>query len=87
MAGKEKRRGAGDADGRRETYKDHEIFFPGDERWRRVFIDGRPVHYGVAGGQYYLDVYAYDRADSLDEVLRRYLDYVELTQPHGTNQA
>lgn len=59
---------------RRETYKGHEIVFPTDERRRRIFIDGRPVHYGTASGQYYLDVYAYDRAETLEEVVKRYIN-------------
>jgi hypothetical protein len=63
------------ADERRETYKGHEILIPGDERRKKLFIDGRPVHYGVANGEYYLDVYAYDRGNSLDEVIKRYIDY------------
>lgn len=63
--------------GRRETYRGHEIFFPDDPRRKRIFVDGRPVRHGTAGGKHYLDVYAYDRADSLDDVVRRYIDYLE----------
>ena len=61
--------------GRSEVYKGHEIFVPDDQRRKHLFIDGRSVGYGTAGGEYYLDVYAYDRAKSLDEVVRRYLDF------------
>jgi hypothetical protein len=67
----------GGADVRKETYKGHEIIYPRDERWKKIFIDGRPVHWGVAGGRYYLDVYAYDRGKTLDETVKRYIDYRE----------
>jgi hypothetical protein len=63
------------ADERRETYRKHEIIFPADERRKRIFIDGRPVRYGQAGDEYYLDVYAYDRGKSLQDAIKRYLDY------------
>jgi hypothetical protein len=66
---------------RRQTYKGHEVVIPDDERGKRISIDGRSVHYGVTdGGEYYLDVYAYDRAKSLDEVVKRYIDYLERTE-------
>lgn len=66
---------------RRHTYKGHEIVIPDDKRRRRISIDGRSVHYGVTdGGEYYLDAYAYDRAKSLDEVVKRYIDYKERTE-------
>ena len=68
------------ADDRRKTYKGHEVLIPADERRRRIYIDGRPVQYGLAGDTYYLDVYAYDPAKSLDEVIERYLDYKERTE-------
>lgn len=67
-----------DAD-RRKTIKGHEVLFPSDARRKRIFIDGRPVHYGVVGGEYYLDVYAYDRAASLEKVVERYIGYLERT--------
>jgi hypothetical protein len=60
---------------RRETYKGHEIVYSPDERRKRIFIDGRPRRYGQAGDEFYLDVYAYDRAKTLEEVIKRYLDY------------
>jgi hypothetical protein len=63
------------ADARRETYRKHEIIFPADEQRKRIYIDGRPVRYGQAGDQFYLDVYAYDRGKSLKDVIKRYLDY------------
>jgi len=63
---------------RREAYNGHEIVIPIDERRKRISIDGRSVHYGVTDtGQYYLDKYAYDRAKSLDEVIKRYIDYLD----------
>lgn len=62
---------------RRQTYNDHEIVIPTDEKSKRVSIDGRAVYFDVtASGEYYLDKYAYDRAKSLDEVIKRYLDYL-----------
>lgn len=71
-----------DTDKRRE-YRGHEVVFPADERRKRIFIDGRPVKYGLAGGEYYLHAYAYDRADSLEEVVRRYIDYLEGAEKRG----
>ncbi len=62
---------------RRETYKGHEIIYPRDERRKKIFIDGRPVKWGETGGTYYLDVYAYDRGRTLDETVKRYLDYLD----------
>ena len=63
---------------RRENYKGHEIVIPTDERRKRISIDGRSVYFGVtAGGEYFLDKYAYDPAKSLDEVIKRYIDYLE----------
>ena len=63
---------------RRELYNGHEIVIPTDERRKRISIDGRSVHYGITdGGEYFLDKYAYDRAKSLDEVIKRYVDYLD----------
>jgi len=63
---------------RRETYNGHEIVIPSDERQKRISIDGRSVYYGVTDrGEYYLDKYAYDGAKSLDEVIKRYIDYLD----------
>jgi hypothetical protein len=63
---------------RRESYNGHEIVIPTDERRKRIAIDGRSVHYDVTtSGEYFLDTYAYDRAKSLDEVIKRYLDYLD----------
>jgi hypothetical protein len=70
----------------RETYKKHEILIRRDPRRTRLFIDGAPVGHGKAGDQYYLDVYAYDRADSLLEVVRRYIDYRARTQGHAKKE-
>jgi hypothetical protein len=71
---------------RRENYKGHEIVYPTDERRNRFFIDGRPVRYGQAGDEYYLDVYAFDRAKTLEEVIRRYLDYKDRVREHGSKE-
>jgi hypothetical protein len=68
------------ADEYRKSYKGHEIIIPRDERRKRIFIDGRSVYYGLADDEYYLDVYAYDRAKSLEEVVKRYIDYKERTE-------
>jgi hypothetical protein len=63
---------------RRETYNGHEILIPTDQTHKRISIDGRTVYFGVTtGGQYFLDKYAYDRAKSLDEVVKRYVDYLD----------
>lgn len=62
---------------RRETYKGYEIIIPGDERRKRIFINGRPIKWGKASDTYYLDVYAYDRGKTLDETIRRYIDSLE----------
>jgi hypothetical protein len=45
------------------------------------------VHYGLAGDEYYLDVYAYDRAKSLEEVIKRYIDHLERTQGRKDKEA
>jgi hypothetical protein len=58
-----------------ETYNGHEIIYPRDERRHKIFIDGRPIRWGVTSGSYYLDVYAYDRGRTLDETVKRYLDH------------
>jgi hypothetical protein len=60
---------------RREVYGDHEVLFPVEARDRRVFIDGVPRRYGRLTDGYYLDAYSYDRAESLEDVVKRYLDY------------
>ena len=63
---------------RRETINGHEVVIPTDERNKRLSIDGRTVYYAVnPRGEYYLDKYAYDPAKSLDEVIKRYLDYLD----------
>lgn len=63
---------------RRKTYKGHEIVIPTDERNKRISIDGRTVYYAVnARGEYYLDKYAFDPAKTLDEVIKRYIDYLD----------
>lgn len=63
---------------RRETYNDHEIVIPTDDKSKRISIDGRAIYFDITtNGEYYLDKYAYDRAKSLDEVIKRYLDYLD----------
>jgi hypothetical protein len=62
---------------RRQKYKGHEIVYPSDERRQKIFIDGRPVAWGETGGTYFLDVYAYDRGRSLEDTVKRYIDYLE----------
>lgn len=89
MAGTKKDQPASAAAGsgpRRETYKGHEIIFPDDGRRKRIFIDGRPVRYGQAGDEYYLDVYAFDRAKTLEEVIKRYLDYKDRVRKRGSEE-
>jgi hypothetical protein len=68
-------------DQRRETYNGHEVVIPIDERNKRISVDGRSVRYDVTDrGEFYLDKYAYDRAKSLDEVIKRYLDHLDRVQ-------
>lgn len=74
---KSRRAARGGDDMRRETYKRHEIVYPRDDRRKKIFIDGRPVKWGEAGGTYYLGVYAFDRGRTLDETVKRYIDYLE----------
>lgn len=76
---KRARAASGGAKMRRETYNGHEILIPLDEKRKKLFIDGRPVQWGEASGTYYLDVYAYDRGATLDETIKRYLDYLDKT--------
>lgn len=71
---------------RREKYKGHEIVYPSDGRRKRLFIDGRPVLYGQVGDQYYLNVYAYDRAKTLEEVIRRYINYKDKVSQNSNRQ-
>jgi hypothetical protein len=52
----------------------HRVMIPLDGPGRRVLIDDVPYRYGQAGGTYYLDAYAYDPADTLEELVRRYVD-------------
>lgn len=78
-SGKGARAESGGANVRRETYNGHEIVIPLDEKRKKIFIDGRPVHWGETGGTVYLDVYAYDRGRTLDETVKRYLDYRDKT--------
>jgi len=61
---------------RTTTYKGHETVYPEDRKRKKIFIDGRPVKWGEAGGTYYLDVYAYDRGGTLEETVKRYIDYL-----------
>ena len=69
---------------RREIYNGHEIVIPTDERRKRISIDGRSIHYGVTDrGEFFLDKYAYDRAKSLDEVIKRYVDYLDRLEKAG----
>ena len=59
----------------RASYHGHEIHIPADDPGRRVVIDGVPIRYGQAADGYYLSAYAYDRAPSLLEVVKRFVDY------------
>ena len=77
----------GGAKVRRETYNGHEIIFPLDDKRKKIFIDGRPVHWGEASGEYYLDVYAYERGRTLDETIKRYLDYRDKTTARARREA
>ena len=63
---------------RRETINGHEIVIPTDERNKRLSVDGRTVYYAVnARGEYYLDKYAFDPAKTLDDVIKRYVEYLD----------
>jgi hypothetical protein len=44
----------------------------------QVTIDGRLMPYGTdAAGEFYLAAYAFDRAGTLEEVVEKYLGYLE----------
>lgn len=59
-----------------ETYKNHEIVVRPKGKRTELLIDGVRTKFGQdAGGLFYLQPYAYDRAESLVEVVKRYLDY------------
>lgn len=68
---------------RRETYRGHEITIPDDHRRKRIFIDGRQIKWGKAGDSYFLDVYAYDPGKTLDETIKRYIDFLEKASNAG----
>jgi hypothetical protein len=75
MAKKQARAGA--AGFRRLDYKGHAVLIPEDRRRKKLFIDGRTVIHRIAGDTYYLSVNAYDRAPTLEAVIKRYLDYAD----------
>lgn len=59
-----------------ESYQGHQIVTRKTGQRTELLIDGERIKFGQdAAGLYYLQPYAYDRADSLLEVIRRYLDY------------
>lgn len=60
-------------------YKQHRIVVPTKETAEgTVSIDNQSFKYGRdAAGKYYLSDYAYDRDESLVEVVKRYLDHQE----------
>jgi hypothetical protein len=58
-----------------EQYEGHVIAISEGDTRRRVQIDDRSYRYGKIGDLYYLDEYAYDPTDSLDELGRRFIDY------------
>jgi hypothetical protein len=71
---------------RKESVQGHEIIYPRDERRKKIFIDGRPVKWGKAGETYYLDVYAYDRGETLEETVKRYIAYLEKKGGRGKKE-
>ena len=71
----EKSKAAGQREFRSLEYNGHIVVFPANERQRRIFIDERPVLYGRVGDQYYLSVYAYEPGDTLEAVIKSYLNY------------
>lgn len=84
MAKREKPRvGSGAVSVRKQTYKGHEILYPQDQPRRKIFIDGRPVKWGEAGGTFYLDVYAYDRGKTLEDTVKRYIDFLDTPGKRG----
>lgn len=55
----------------------HRIEIAGKEE-PTVLIDGEPVRWGrLDDGSYYLHEFAYEPADSLAEVAKRYVDHLE----------
>lgn len=60
---------------RRTTYKGHELAFPADETTRTVYVDGVAHRYELLPRGYILDAWAYEPADSVEEVVKRYVDY------------
>jgi hypothetical protein len=59
-----------------ETYRGHKIITRKKGKRTELLIDGVRIKFGQdAAGLYYLQPYAYDRAESLLEVVKRYLDY------------
>jgi hypothetical protein len=62
----------------RISAKGHEATIDRSGDQPQLLIDGRPVGYGTdASGQFYLTTYAFDRAGTLDEVVEKYLGYLE----------
>jgi hypothetical protein len=44
----------------------------------QVTVDGRPVPHGTdAAGKFYLSTYAFDRGETLEEAVEKYLGYLE----------
>lgn len=67
----------------RKTYKGREILYPTSLQRRKIFVAGRPVSWGTVGALYYLNVYAYDPGKTLEEVVHRYIDYLEKVSSTG----
>lgn len=64
-----------------EEYKGHKIRVEGEGKEATVHIDDEKYDVGVTtDGEYFLDVYAYDRSDDLMEVVKQYIDFVEETE-------
>lgn len=77
------RRGSRGLQDARQKYKGHEVVIHRDDPGHRVLIDGEPFRYGRTARGFYLDVYAYDRSESLIDVVRRYLDYRDAATQAG----
>ncbi len=62
----------------RLTAAGHEAMIDRSGKRPQVTIDGRPVAHGTdAAGKFYLTEYAFDRGETLEEVVERYLSYLE----------
>jgi hypothetical protein len=59
-----------------EKYKDHTIEIYKRDQTDQLFIDNMPMkHAKLPDGSYFLRKYAYDPADNLMDLARKFIDY------------